>query len=692
MKRLNLLLSVILLILISTSAYAALTWWEVGVPYRVKIFSMTLCNNELYAGTWGKGVYKLSSKDETWHELNKGLTNNEVRAIAGKGNDVYAGTWGSGVFMIHSNEDQWREFSKGLTNNTILSLVVSENNVYAGTWGGGVFMLPDGTSEWKSLSEGLSNLNINAMVEKNGNVYAGTDGGVFRLKKDATSWESIDLSSVVNCLAMSEEGELYAGTQKGVFSYNEEDSKWETKNRGLRDIYILDITVSSKGSVFVGTNSGVFKLKKDSRFFKALNKGLTNTNIQSLYFTDIKKEIKPGKYLSMETIFAGTSVGVYKSMVEDNPHEDKIEEWSQIKTGLTKTIVKTLTINDRDIYAGTNKGVYKLSGGIGSWHEINVGLINTEVEALTSNSGDVYAGTWGGGLFVLRNNAMQWEEIPSPKKYIWSLLSSGTSVYIGTWGGIYRYNTLDMSWVPINYNLTKINVYSITTAGGDLYIGTDSGLYKLPKGGDSWINYDKGLAKNKNIYDLAVEGKDIYIATSYGVHVLREGTDEFELINKGFSNPNVYALVSSGNKVFAGTWRGIFQFDEVNGKWTEVDSGLSKNTSIMELLESGGDLYAGTYGEGVFAGALPPVITTNGGKDFTTETKEIFIEGTCYPYIMSVKVNGSTDHVIYSPGSTTWSYRTDLDSTLNIFLVTNVNELGNESGYSEITVTYTGKQ
>jgi ligand-binding sensor domain-containing protein len=674
------------LILLSSTCFASLTWWEVGVPYRVKIFAMGVLHNELYAGTWGKGVYRLSSEDNMWHEINDNLTNKEVRAIAVRGDDVYIGTWGGGIFKITYKDKGWINMSKGLTNNNVLSMVESDNVIYAGTWGSGVFMLADGSDEWVGISEGLLNKNINSLVSSEGDIYAGTDNGMFVLKKGTTKWESKDLSSIINCLAVGLDGDIYAGTQKGVYLLEKDSVTWKAKNRGLRDKFVLDMVISEKGSIFVGTNSGVFKLTKDARFFKTLNRGLTNTNIQSLHIAGIKE----GKF-KVETIFAGTSVGVYKSKVEDNPRSDKTEEWSQIKTGLTKTIVRALTINSRDIFAGTNKGVFKLTGGVGNWREINRGLDHLEIEALASNSGNIYAGTWGGGIFMLKENALRWEEVISPKKYIWSLASSGTKIYVGTWGGIYAFNVNDMSWVPINFNLNSINVYSIAASGGDLFIGTDKAVYKLPKNAREWEHYNEGLNQDDlKIYDLAIDDNDVFAATSTGVYLLRGGEGRFELINKGFLNPNVYALVSSGKHVYAGTWRDVFRFDKARNRWIEEDNGLSKNTSIMELLESGGDLYAGTYGEGVFAGSLPPVISTNNGEDFSTSEKKVLIEGTCYPYITAVKVNGSTDNVIYSPGSTTWSYKATLNTALNRYLVTNVNELGNESGFSEINIMYTG--
>jgi len=54
----------------------------------------------LYVATAG-GVYRSSDAAGSWEEMNEGLTNLDVKALAVnplRPNILYAGTWGDGVF------------------------------------------------------------------------------------------------------------------------------------------------------------------------------------------------------------------------------------------------------------------------------------------------------------------------------------------------------------------------------------------------------------------------------------------------------------------------------------------------------------------------------------------------------------------------------------------------------------------
>ncbi|MBI4558445.1 MAG: carboxypeptidase regulatory-like domain-containing protein [Candidatus Hydrogenedentes bacterium] len=82
-----------------------------------------------------------------------------------------------------------------------------------------------------------------------------------------------------------------------------------------------------------------------------------------------------------------------------------------------------------------------------------------------------------------------------------------------------------------------------------------------------------------------------------------------------------------------------------------------------------------------------PVITTNGGADFTTEQSALTLEGTCGSDTASILVNGSTTGVTYAPGATTWSYAGVLAEGPNNFSVAARDALGNQSEAATIVIT-----
>ncbi|MBN1808895.1 MAG: matrixin family metalloprotease [Planctomycetes bacterium] len=86
----------------------------------------------------------------------------------------------------------------------------------------------------------------------------------------------------------------------------------------------------------------------------------------------------------------------------------------------------------------------------------------------------------------------------------------------------------------------------------------------------------------------------------------------------------------------------------------------------------------------------PPVITTNGGADFTTADAALVLAGTMAADTWELRVNGSTEGVAaFAFGDTAWSYSTTLEAPgENHFSVTALDASGNTSAPDSITVTF----
>ncbi len=83
-----------------------------------------------------------------------------------------------------------------------------------------------------------------------------------------------------------------------------------------------------------------------------------------------------------------------------------------------------------------------------------------------------------------------------------------------------------------------------------------------------------------------------------------------------------------------------------------------------------------------------PVITTNSGGDFTVQTAQVQLQGTCTADSNAILVNGSAEGVTYTPGATTWSYSGELAVGANFFSVMAMNAAGQQSPADTITVTF----
>jgi photosystem II stability/assembly factor-like uncharacterized protein len=109
--------------------------------------------NTLYAGKNGEGVFKSTNGGDSWHPINSGLTNLEVRALVidpTQPQTLYAGT-GGGVFKSTDGGSSWSAVNTGLTNLKVWALAIDPlrpNWIYAGTHNGGVFKSTNGGGNW----------------------------------------------------------------------------------------------------------------------------------------------------------------------------------------------------------------------------------------------------------------------------------------------------------------------------------------------------------------------------------------------------------------------------------------------------------------------------------------------------------------------------------------------------------------
>src|SRR5271169_5139892 len=72
----------------------------------------------------------------------------------GREKNLFAGTWGGGVFLSTNNGTSWTAVNSGLTNFSIMSLAVSGTNLFAGTQNG-LFLSTDNGNSWNAVDSGL---------------------------------------------------------------------------------------------------------------------------------------------------------------------------------------------------------------------------------------------------------------------------------------------------------------------------------------------------------------------------------------------------------------------------------------------------------------------------------------------------------------------------------------------------------
>ena len=281
--------------------------------------------------------------------------------------------------------------------------------------------------------------------------------------------------------------------------------------------------------------------------------------------------------------------------------------------------ISALAVSGTNLFAVTGGGVFLSTNNGTSWAAVNSGLYNNPVYALAVSGTNLFAGTYG-GVFLSTNNGTSWTAVNSglTDAYVFALAVSGTNLFAGTFfgNGVFLSTNNGTSWIAVNSGLNNNDVNALAVSDTNLFAGIyGSGVFLSTNNGTSWTAVDSGLTKF-DVHALAVSGTNLF-AGEYGPGAFlstNNGT-KWKTVNSGLTtNFSAYinALEVFDKNLFAGTTNGVYLSTNDGTSWTTVDSGLT-NTDVLSFAVSpvtgGTNLFAGTYGSGVWRRQLSEMVT-----------------------------------------------------------------------------------
>lgn len=98
-------------------------WIQTGAPIGENYNALLVTPNatddtNIFAGTFGSGVFRSTNYGKTWVEKNTGLPTKDVSALAASGQYIFAGTH-DGIFRSSDNGAHWSAVNTGLTNTVV---------------------------------------------------------------------------------------------------------------------------------------------------------------------------------------------------------------------------------------------------------------------------------------------------------------------------------------------------------------------------------------------------------------------------------------------------------------------------------------------------------------------------------------------------------------------------------------------
>jgi len=103
-----------------------------------------------------QAIIGFSLSAQQWTAMNNGLTNQYVKCLTVNGTNIYAGTFGKEVFRSTNNATSWTVGNIDLTNQDIRCLTANGTNIFAGTFNGGVYRSTNSGTSWTAVNNGLT--------------------------------------------------------------------------------------------------------------------------------------------------------------------------------------------------------------------------------------------------------------------------------------------------------------------------------------------------------------------------------------------------------------------------------------------------------------------------------------------------------------------------------------------------------
>jgi len=581
---------------------------------------------------------------QTWVQHSGDLNAGSVMTLYSNSTNIYAGTFGEGVFFTTNNGTNWTNIKGNLPNSYIKALIIIDSNLYAGMGYYGVMRTSNNGALWSSQNAGLNNRFVQAFANFGNWLFAGTrKGGVFKTTNAGASWTSVNngLPATVDIRSFIIRGTiLFAGTDAGVYSSIDSGATWTPADSGLpsKDISAL---MQRGGSLYAAVfGSGVYKSTDGGRYWSSINSGLTNYSVSSLcsissniyaatlgggvYITtndgvawsNLSSTI-PNDYINViislgNDVFAGSLYGPVGGVMKT---ADNVDNWQVRNNGFTHygKINDFVNSGANTFAAGEGGASFSTNNGT-TWTSVSNGMpSNIIINSLVANGNGVLAGTDFRGVYITTNNGTAWTQINNglhnnPK--VRQIIVNSSNLYAASDTGFYTSTNNGGTWSSYNNGLTNKDLNALTFLDTALFVGTSNAVFKSLNRGASWQSSSTGLP-SLPISSFAVIGATIFAAVDGGgVFVSNNFGQNWTGVNSGLGELSVRSLYVQGTALYAGTLNGLYVTVTNGDSWVPVPANALTNNNIQSIGFVNNNLMVGTIGGGVFQLDLTALLLT----------------------------------------------------------------------------------
>ncbi|MDP4230543.1 MAG: T9SS type A sorting domain-containing protein [Bacteroidota bacterium] len=595
------LVSLGLLLLLGSVEILHGQWVHCG-PQGGSVSSFAVLGSNLFAGTStnvftnapGGGVFHSADSGSHWVQVNAGLADLNIVALATEGIYLFAATDTGGVYRSSDLGKTWQQLP-AMKSSPVNIFATLGTFLFAAIPGDGIFRSTDDGDTWIDVNTGVDEMDIASFGVSKGILYANAgfdgEGGVYRTLDSGASWVQVR-NSVFSITATDNEvwAAMFHTVDNGVMYSSDSGATWSEGEGGGCGVYdlmgvagntifsfhnqngvshstdlgktwISDYGVRSFNAVtgignylFIGNESGVFRSD---------DMGLTwvlNTNGMYMF--------QPG-LLSMPDILAANQGTVFAIASEIGLRStDGGTDWVFDPFATNNyiysyaTIGNSLLVSCSGSYDTTRpEGVYRSEDNGLTWKQVYAG---SAFNLLMSAGADLYGYKSYQGLFRSTDMGVNWVDITAgldPGQDGFSqrqipLFADGGVLYVGL-GRVYRSTDRGKTWTDLSGGIIDEAVTALSVSGKNITAATPTKIFRSSDGGATWTaNY-----VDFSIASWLVVGKNIFAATDQGIYLSRDRGITWSFGDTGMTPylNSASSIILSDNTLYAGTTNGVWR-------------------------------------------------------------------------------------------------------------------------------------
>jgi ligand-binding sensor domain-containing protein/signal transduction histidine kinase len=551
--RLNRLLPVVVLVMMSTASFAQrYPFHDLSVDDGL-IQSQATCMAQdkmgfLWVGTLG-GLSRYDGRNFTNYTVKNGLLNNMIFAVAA---DSVGNIWiGSQLGLSQFNGKTFVHFTKPQSSVKTANNSQQIDIVGDTTWWrtqGEIYYINKGKIKYLT-TPGPAGFISSMLPEKDG-LWLAKAGAIYHQYKN--SWDTIKFTldsnqkaPNVNRIFRDHDKQVWVATSGGLYKIVKNQLAREVLNgEEQAPVAFLSIAQDRNGSIWLGTNKGVIKM-------------------------------------------TGAAVQYY------NKHN-----------GLSdNTFLALLTDAEGNVWmASDGQGIFRFSGTQFTGLDETMGLPSAQVMSIVSNKRDsLFLGTYDAGLYVFKDGKIGPLTFPStPNPAITSLCYSWNStLWIGTRGkGLWSY--INQEYYQYDMSLDNFPSNNINTLYEDsshrLWIGFSNGAMVFDL--DTFITV---VPKNVPVFSFLTIGSDSTLiateATVNGLQLFHAGVLSDYVTGTKIDSSSIQCFMKRGDELWMGSSdNGVIRYNTVTHKalFINKNNGLKSDFIYNIVEDNDSNIWVGT--------------------------------------------------------------------------------------------------